>query len=540
MHVIIRFFMVSFCLLTLGACEDPEDRTLINNRGFVYCGQGQPNTFNPQLTDGGLTTEVLSSQLYDRLLQLDPNSHKPVAMLARHWEVSSDGKRYVFQLRHNVRFHHTAWFTPSRTLNAEDVAFSFQRLIDPNNKFHDVSGGQYPWFNSLDFSGLVKSVEAIDEYTVAFNLTRPDVSFLNTLSTNYAVILSAEYANSLIATGKSEDIDHYPVGTGAFYLDQYKPNELIRFKRHWDYWDGAAPMEQIVFDISSRGTGTLAKLITRECDVLSSPVASQLEVIREDKNFVLSSQTGMNVAFLALNTRHPALSELEVRQAINYAINRKALMKSVYYGTGTMATGMLPPMSWAYDSEESTIYDPQLALALMAKAGYRYGFDLNLLVPTLAKPYNPSPRKTAELIQADLKEIGIRVNIVTQDEINRQKLREDPNGHDMVLTGWIADNGDPDNFLRPLLSCNAKFTGWNMSNWCNRYFDQKLDAAISTDRLADRKSLYHDAQQILRDRVPVIALAHGVHFQARQANLKGFSLTPYGDNSFANVSRGDR
>ena len=110
----------------------------------------------------------------------------------------------------------------------------------------------------------------------------------------------------------------------------------------------------------------------------------------------------------------------------------------------------------------------------------------------------------------------------------------------MVLTGWIADNGDPDNFLRPLLSCNAKFTGWNMSNWCNRYFDRFLDAAISTSDIAERKTDYFKAQQILRDRLPVIPLAHGVYFQARQADLKGFSLTPYGDNSFANVSRGGR
>ncbi|RXJ73735.1 peptide ABC transporter substrate-binding protein SapA [Veronia nyctiphanis] len=540
MRVIIRLVMASVFLLTLNACEDPEDRTLINNRGFVYCGQGQPNTFNPQLTDGGLTAEVLSNQLFDRLLQLDPDSHKPVSMLAKAWTVSEDGKRYVFKLRQNVHFHTTAWFSPTREMTSEDVVFSFRRLIDPENAYSGISGGQYPWFNSLDFSGLVESVDAVDKYTVAFTLSRPDVSFLATLSTPYAVIHSAEYATLLVKNNQQDRIDHYPVGTGPFYLEQYKPNELIRLKRHWDYWNGAAPMEQVVFDISSRGTGRLAKLITHECDVLSAPIASQLSVIEGDKKFVLSSQTGMNVAFLALNTRHPALSELEVRQAINYAINRSALLKSVYYGTGNAATGMLPPMSWAYDTTAKTPYDPQLAMALMAKGGYRNGFEVNLLVPTLAKPYNPSPRKTAELIQADLKEIGVKVNIVSQEEINRQSLRDDPAGHDMVLTGWIADNGDPDNFLRPLLSCNAKFTGWNMSNWCNRYFDRFLDAAISTSDIAERKTDYFKAQQILRDRLPVIPLAHGVYFQARQADLKGFSLTPYGDNSFANVSRGGR
>ncbi|WBA09910.1 ABC transporter substrate-binding protein SapA [Salinivibrio kushneri] len=537
MRVFFQFLILGVSGLLLAGCDAASDQRAADNRGFVFCGPGQPNTFNPQLTDGGLTADTLSSQLYDRLLRLNPKTYQPEAMLAKSWKVSDDGKTYTFSLRRGVAFHRSTKFTPSRYLNADDVVFSFRRLIDPRHPFHHLSGGQYPWFDSMDFDGLVTEVKALDTYRVQFTLSRPDVSFLSTLATNFSVILSKEYGNQLLDEGKPEQLDTYPVGTGPFALAEYQPREFIRLRRHWQYWQGPAPMEQVVFDVSTRGTGTLAKMLTGECDVLASPVASQLPVVVGDERFSLSSQTGMNVAFIALNTRHPALSEVEVRQAINLAIDRGALLSSVYYGTGAPATSLLPPMSWAYDPNRKTQHDPKLAAALLAKAGYRHGFSVDLTVPLKPTAFNPSPRKTAELIQADLGEIGIDVNIIPEKTVNRTSIRQGGDSHDMVLTGWVADNGDPDTFLRPLLTCNAKFTGWNISNWCNRFFDQTLNQAIATDKIAERKALYQEAQTILDRRMPVIPLAHGIQHQVRDASLTGLTMTPFGADSFADVSR---
>ncbi|WP_102505611.1 ABC transporter substrate-binding protein SapA [Salinivibrio kushneri] len=537
MRVFFQFLILGVSGLLLAGCDAASDQRAADNRGFVFCGSGQPNTFNPQLTDGGLTADTLSSQLYDRLLRLNPETYQPEAMLAKSWQVSDDGKTYTFSLRRGVAFHRSVQFTPSRYLNADDVVFSFRRLINPRHPFHHISGGQYPWFDSMNFAGLVTSVKALDTYRVQFTLSRPDVSFLSTLATNFSVILSKEYANQLLEAGTPEKLDTYPVGTGPFALAEYQPRELIRLRRHWQYWQGPAPMEQVVFDVSTRGTGTLAKMLTGECDVLASPVASQLPVVVGDERFSLSSQTGMNVAFIALNTRHPALSEVAVRQAINLAIDRGALLSSVYYGTGAPATSLLPPMSWAYDPNRKTQYDPKLAAALLAKAGYRHGFSVDLTVPLKPTAFNPSPRKTAELIQADLGEIGIDVDIIPEKTVNRTSIRQGDDSHDMVLTGWVADNGDPDTFLRPLLTCNAKFTGWNISNWCNRFFDQTLNQAIATDKIAKRKALYQEAQTILDRRMPVIPLAHGIQHQVRDASLTGLTMTPFGADSFADVSR---
>ncbi len=289
-------------------------------------------------------------------------------MLAESWNVSEDGKTYTFKLRKGVNFQVTDWFVPHREMTAEDVVFSFRRLIDPNHPFHLVSGGQYPWFDSTDFIGLVENVDAPDDETVRFTLSRPDVSFLATLATSYAVVLSKEYGEYLLAENRPGEIDTKPVGTGPFFVDDYHPGDYIRLRRNWSYWQGAASMEQVVLDISSRGTGNLAKLLTGECDVLPSPVASQLPIIRSRTEFNLSSQTGMNTAYLALDTRHPALSELEVRKAVSLAINRSNLISSVYYGTGAEAGALLPPNSWAHKPDSDVkIYDPKLAKVLMQK-----------------------------------------------------------------------------------------------------------------------------------------------------------------------------
>ena len=532
-----RFIVTCLPLFLLVGCEDPFSENTIRNKGFIYCGLGQPQTFNPQKTDGGLTADTLSRQIFDRLFKLDPLNFKPVPMLAESWTVSPDGKTYTFHLRNNVEFQKTAWFSPGRPFNASDVVFSFERLIKPGNPFHHIENNHYPWFDSMDFSNLLVSVVALSPDTVQFTLSRPDVSFISTLASSYAVIHSKEYADNLLISGKLKDIDHLPVGTGAFYLDEYKQNRFIRLKRHPQYWHKTAQMEQVVYDISHRGTGALSKLITHECDVLASPSTNQLPLIAKNPDFILSSQMGMNLAYLALNTQHAILSQLDIRQAISLAINRDALIQSVYYGTGRTASSILPPMSWAYDESSKTEYNPQLAINLMAKAGYRHGFSINLLVPSEARPYNPSPQKTAELIRSDLEEIGIQVTVIKKENLSVKDIQREMDQIDMVLTGWIADNGDPDNFLRPHLSCNAQIKGWNISNWCNADFDRILSEAIATEKREIRRELYLEAQAILRDRIPIIPLAHGVYYQAQNTSLKGITLNAFGDKAFVDVSR---
>ncbi|MDW6017292.1 ABC transporter substrate-binding protein SapA [Vibrio plantisponsor] len=537
MNTLLRITLGLCGLSLLAGCGEEIDHTKIRQSGFVYCGQGSPSTFNPQLVDSGITSEALSPQLYDTLLKLDPDTHTPIPNIATQWQVSEDGTEYTFNLRSGVNFHTTSWFTPTRTMNAKDVVFSFKRIIDPTHPYHYVSNGNYPWFAGINFRSLLKSVTAIDDQTVKFTLSRPDNSFLSNISTTHAVILSEEYAQQLQIKDEKHNIDEFPVGTGPFFLDEFKVNDLVRLRRHEGYWNNPAIMKQVVFDISQRGTGTLAKLLRNECDVLSFPISSQIPVIQKQENIDLSIKPAMNVAFIAVNTSHPALNDVRVRKALNFAINRQNILDSVYYGTGSIAYNILPPSSWAYQKDDVQIrYDRNYALGLLRDAGYANGLELSMSVPIEPRSYNPSPRKMAEMIQSNLADVGVTLHLIPESNVNRSQLAE--KSHiDLFLRGWTGDTGDPDNFLRPLLSCGANRAGLNASMWCNSDFDFLLDLALEVDRPRYRLNLYKQAQTILNQEFPVIPIAHGMQFKAYNKTLTGFRLSPFSVEPFNNVKR---
>ncbi|WP_117234568.1 ABC transporter substrate-binding protein SapA [Vibrio maerlii] len=537
MNTIIKLICGLFSITILAACSDDVDHSKIKRTGFVYCGQGSPTTFNPQLVDSGITAESLSPQLYSTLLTLNPDSHLPEPSLAAQWQVDETGTIYTFELTPNVEFQTTDWFTPTRPLNAQDVVFSFQRLLDSTHPFHYVNGGNYPWFTGLDFQNLVLDVRAIAPLKVQFTLAQPDNSFLSNIATSHAVILSQEYARQLLTKDEKQKLDSLPVGTGPFYLDEFQPNDLVRLRRHNDYWQGTPKMEQVVFDVSHRGTGTLAKLLRNECDVLTSPRSSQIPIIERRDEVELVAKPSMNVSFIGLNTAHPALNDMRVRKALNLAINRESILDSVYYGTGNIAFTLLPPSSWAYQKDTIQIrYDRNYAQALLNEAGYRDGLELSMWVPLEPRAYNPSPRKTAELIQSNFAQVGIKLNIITEDRYRRSEA-DRSSDIDLVLTGWIGDTGDPDNFLRPLLSCESERAGINVSLWCNPDFDFLLDLAKETNKKRYRLNLYRQAQNLLNEEFPVIPLAHGVQFQVNSNDLTGFKYSPFNSQPFDQVER---
>ncbi|PHM56606.1 dipeptide transporter [Xenorhabdus sp. KK7.4] len=508
----------------------------IRQHGFIYCVNGNLSTFNPQMAISGLTVDTLAAQIYDRLLGVDPLTYRLIPELASRWEVRDNGATYRFYLRHNVAFQSTAWFTPTRTMNADDVVFSFRRLFDKKHDYHYVNGGHYPYFDSLQFGDSIQDIRKIDKYTVEFRLNAPDASFLWHLATHYSPILSEEYGQKLHSINKEEQIDWNPVGTGPFMLEDYQMGQFVRLIRHDNYWKGKPLMEQVVVDIGAGGTGRISKLLTGECDVLAYPTANQWDILHNDPNLRLTLRSGMNIAYLAFNTSKPPLDKLEVRQAIAYAINNQRLMRAIYYGTAETAASILPRASWAYDNRaEITEYNPEKSRQILNKLGLD-GLELTLWVPTTSKPYNPSPLKMAELIQADLAHVGIKMTIrPLEGRFQESQLMD--KSHDMTLAGWSTDSNDPDSFFRPLFSCAAIASQTNLSRWCDATFDNAIHQALLDQQLAARIKSYHIAQQILAQQLPVLPLAYPMRSQIFRYNIKGLVLSPFGNSSFAGVHR---
>ncbi|QAV24493.1 ABC transporter substrate-binding protein SapA [Proteus hauseri] len=513
-----------------------QEPAQIHQNGFVYCIDGSVNTFNPQLSSSGLIIDPLAAQLYDRLLDVDPYTYRLIPELAARWEALDNGATYRFYLRKNVSFQQTQWFKPTRKLTADDVIFSFERMFDTTNPFYQVNGGKYPYFDSLSFANNIQSIKKLGQYTVEFSLKEPDASFLWHLATHYAPILSAEYAKNLVDLGTQSQLDWKPVGTGPFLLDEYQAGQFVRLFRNDNYWKGKPKMQQIVIDMGAGGTGRISKLLTGECDVLAYPAASQLKVLRDDPRLRLTLRSGMNIAYLAFNTSKPPLNDLKVRQAIAYAINNERLMESIYYGTAETAASVLPRASWAYDNRAKiTEYNPEKSKQILKELGLE-DLKLNLWVPSTSQSYNPSPLKMAELIQADLAQVGIKMNIRPIEGRYQETTMMDRT-HDMTLSGWSTDSNDPDSFFRPLFSCAAISSQTNLSHWCSPDFDEILKKALYSQQLASRMDYYHQAQDILAQELPVLPLANSLRMQAYRYDIKGLVLSTFGNASFAGVYR---
>ncbi|MGP1928688.1 MAG: ABC transporter substrate-binding protein SapA [Arsenophonus sp. NC-WZS1-MAG3] len=535
----MRYLILWIILINIGTINALANTTLppqIHQTSFIYCVNGIITTFNPQIASTGLIIDPLAAQLYNRLLEVNPFTFKLNSELASHWKSLDKGVTYQFHLKRNIPFQTTNWFTPTRTLNADDVIFSFSRMFDKNHPYHYIGGGNYFYFDSLQLANNIRSIRKIDNYTVEFKLYTPDVSFLWHLATRYAPILSEEYAQYLNKINHKEFIDWQPVGTGPFMLASYQTGQFIKLTRHNNYWKGKPLMQQVVIDLGTGGTGRISKLLTGECDVLAYPVANQLKILREDARFRLSMRAGMNIAYLIFNTSNPPFDQLKVRQTIAYSINNKRLMQSIYYGAAEMATSILPKASWAYDNQiKVTDYNPEKAKEMLKELGL-IDMKLDLLVPVISESYNPSPLKTAELIQADLAKVGIKMNILPiEGSLLKNKL-SNQNYH-MVLNGWSTDSNDPDSFFRPLLSCQAIDLHTNWSKWCNSYFDEILRKALVSQNILSRINYYHKAQSLLAKELPILPLAYSLYIQVYRYDIKGLVITAFGNSSFAEVYR---
>jgi len=504
--------------------------------GLIYCSEGNPETFNPQLGTSGTTVDASASQIYDRLLDYDDESKDFVPALAESWQALEQGTRYRFKLRENVAFHSNELFTPSRPMNADDVIFSFRRWLNKDHPYHAVNGGAYPFFTSSGLIRLIERVEKVDDYQVDFYLKRPDSSFLANLATDFAVILSAEYGRTLRSAGTKRLIDNLPIGTGPFEFVEFRKDVLIRFQRHKNYWREAPAIEQLVYSITPNANKRMLKLLTGECDVIPYPLVAELKALDVGADIEVAKEVNPNVGFWAFNTQREPFDDVRVRKALSHAINRNVILQTIYSGNAELADSLLPESSWAYTKAHTRYpYDVERARELLAEAGYADGFAMDIWAMPVQRAYNPNAQRMAELMQADLANVGVEVNIVSY-EWNTFRRRLGRGEHDSVLIGWVADHADPDNFYRPLLSCAAIGSG-NRANYCNPELDQLLIQAISETELPARKKLYQAVQQLVSDEVPVLPLAHSLRFQAHRADITGVQLPPYGGISFRNAKR---
>lgn len=506
----------------------------VREKTLVFCADGSPDSFNPQLSVRQSSFDATSRQLYDRLVRFGAGTAEVQPALAESWEVSEDGLRYVFRLRPGVAFHRMAYFTPTRPLNADDVVFTFNRQLDRKHAYHDVSGGRYRYFTGMGLDRLVRSVTRTDDLTVVFELGEANAAFPAILAMDFASILSAEYAAAMMAAGTPERLDREPVGTGPFRLTEYQRDALIRYEAHRNYWAGRPTLDRLVFDITLDPAVRYQKLRAGNCHVMAAPDSKDLPAMIADRNIQLVREAGLDIAYIAFNTNRAPLDDARVRRALSLAVDRQAIVAASYNGLGVPAAGLIPPALWSpNDASAIPAPDPDRARRLLAEAGAT-DFEVALWVMPRSRPYMPDSPRVAAMLADAWSRIGVRTRTVTlgwEEFLKRSMVRE----HDAILFGWVGETADPDIFLHPLLSCAAAQGGANRTGWCNRGFDGLLTQGRRTRDHEARQAIYRQVLQIIAEQAPVIPLAHSVSFVPVRKEVTGYRPAILGGHFFYGV-----
>jgi dipeptide transport system substrate-binding protein len=325
-----------------------------------------------------------------------------------------------------------------------------------------------------------------------------------------------------------------PLGTGPFAFVAYQQDAAIRYKAHPDYWNGKQKIDDLVFAITTDAAVRFQKLKAGECHLMPYPNAADVEAMKADPALKVMEQEGLNVAYLAYNSTQAPFDKPEVRKALNMAINKQAIVDSVFQGAATPAKNPIPPTMWSYnDAIEDDKYDPEAAKKMLEDAGVK---DLSMKVWAMpvARPYMLNARRAAELIQSDFDKIGVKVEIVSYEwaEYLERSKAKDRDG--AVILGWTGDNGDPDNFLHTLLGC-AAVGGNNRAQWCNEEFDKLVNQAKTTTDQAERTKLYKEAQVVFKREAPWATLDHSLSVVPMRKEVQGFVQSPLGDFAFDGV-----
>ena len=518
--------LLSTTMLSLGAAQA---------KTLAYCSEGSPEGFDPALYTAGTTFDASSRPVYNRLVEFERGTTKVIPGLAESWEVSDDGLEFTFKLRQGVKFHTTDFFTPTRDFNADDVVFSFERQRSADHPwFAYTPGTAWEYFNSMSMPDLLKSIEKIDDYTVKFVLTKPQAPMVANLGMDFASIMSKEYADQLEAAGTMEQLNQQPIGTGPFKFVAYQKDAVIRYQAHPDYWDGKQPIDDLVFAITTDASVRQQKLQAGECHVAPYPNPADIEALKGDPNLQVMEQEGLNVGYLAYNTKQAPFDNAKVRKALNMAINKEAILEAVYQGAGVIAKNPIPPTMWSYNDDiEDDPYDPEAAKKMLEEEGVT-DLDLKIWAMPVQRPYNPNARRMAELMQADFAEVGVDVEIVSYEwgEYLERSKAEDRDG--AVLLGWTGDNGDPDNFLAVLLGCDAVGNA-NRAQWCNEEFDGLIQEAKTLTDQEARAELYREAQEVFKREAPWATIAHSVVFMPMRKEVKNYEMSPLGAHRFDGV-----
>jgi peptide/nickel transport system substrate-binding protein len=494
---------------------------------LVFARGGDSKHLDPAIVTDGESVKVCTN-LFDTLIRFKPGTAELEPGLAAKWEASKDGLTWTFHLR-DAKFH------DGSPVDADAVVFSFLRQKDES---HPAHVGEFAYWQ--DNFGVVDSVKALDPHTVEVRLSKPFAPFEAAIA---LFSMAIESPKAWASEGKGPDgkflydFKTKPVGSGPFRFKSWTRDDSIVLEANPDYWDGAPKVAKVVFKTITDNAQRLLAVESGQADVMDGMNPQDAARVTADKSLALEQQPGLDIAYLAMNTRRKPFDDQRVREAVALALDKDTIRLTAYDGTGDIAVTMLPKGMPGWKETADRKRDLDKAKRLLADAGLGGGFTFTLLCGERPRPYMPRPEGVAIQVQQDLRAIGVDVKV---SKINFNLLLEEAGKaqHDACLVGWSADYGDPDNFLYPLLDKdNAREASGsnNLSFYTDETVHEWLVKARETTDRAERMRLYGLAQDKVLADCPVVPLMQMPDQRVRRAAVKGYRVYPVGGEYLRDV-----
>jgi peptide/nickel transport system substrate-binding protein len=471
----------------------------------------EPKSLDPHAVTAVNDFRILMN-VYDGLVRYRSGSLDVEPSLAESWTISEDGLTYTFRLRGGVKFH------DGSDLNAEAVKFNFDRMLDEDHPYHNT--GPFPL---AFFFSAVDQVSAVDSRTVRFQLKEPYAPFLSNLAYPTGLIVSPAAVEK-----HGKDFGRNPSGTGAFRFAEWESNAKVVVVRNDQYWDGPPGLEAVVFRPITDSNTRVAEMLSGGIDMMVEVPPDSVAQFSGQPDYELYEQAGPHVWFLILNAKEGPFADRRVRQAANYAINKKALVENVLQGTAAIAAGPTPPaFAWAYNERlEPYPYNPQKAQELIQEAGAE-GAELTFYVTEGGSGMlDPIPMGAA--IQADLAKVGLNVKIETYEwNTFLGKVNPGLEGKaDMAEMAWMTNDPDTLPYLALRTEAWPDKGGFNSGYYSNPEVDRLLEAARTSTDQQERAQLYRMMQAIVQEDAPWVFVANWKQNAVTNAAVQNFGLEP--------------
>lgn len=500
---ILLLLALALLALAIVGCGSKENGTKKVKENLVVAQPGDAKSLDPHGTNDQPSSRVMK-QIYDTLvLATEELEMKPA--LAESWE-RLDDTTWQFNLKKDVKFHNGEDF------KAVDVKFSIERMMNSARVAHIV--------DSID------KVEIKDDYTVLIKTKKPFAPLLAHLSHTAASIV-----NKKAVTEAGTDYGQNPVGTGPFKFVKWLAGDKINLERYDSYFRGAAKYKTIEFRNIVEGTNRAIGLETGDVDIAYDLEAADKENIKADEKINLVEEPALALDYIGFNTKKAPLDNVLVRRAIAHAVNTDDIIAAALNGAGIKANSVIGPRVFGHNEKlNPPKFDINKAKELLKEAGYDNGLELKIWTNEKTERV-----QIAEIIQGQLKEIGIKVSIEILEW--GSYLDRTANGeHDIYVLGWTAVTGDADYGLYACYHSKQYGKGGNRSFYSNAEVDKYLDLGKTTIDPTERKEIYGKAQKIIMDEFPVLPLFFKLDNAGVNSSVVGFKLHPAGHHNLYNVS----